>query len=195
MATFQLIKHFIINPNLLLDEWQNLTSKYEVFSTKRKYPRLLITYPNGYSDDIDIVNFTDNLGVPNFNILADSFSVNNIVKDFKNTYTEKVVKEVADFLLPKFKVTVVKYAGLAPNFNMGMHTDKNSSYPRFMLLVSGNNECYMDTNSSRCNIDQIGGLYMLDRQQPHNPINLGSTWRIMIHFDVVTNNTALDARL
>ena len=195
MSTFQLINQFVIDQNRLLNDWQNLTAKYNIFYVARKYPRLLITYPTGYSDNIDIVNFTDVLTVPEFNKIAELFTVENIVKDFKNTYTEKVVNDVAEFLLPKFSTTVVKYAGLAPNFKMGMHTDDISANPRFMLLVAGNDQCYMDTETSRHAIDKIGGLYMLDRQQPHNPINLGSTWRIMIHFDVVTNNTALDARL
>jgi hypothetical protein len=184
MSNFEFVKQFNIDCNILLDEWNKLTTRYSVFSTPKQYPRLLINHPSGYKDDIDIVNFTEQIGVQNFYQISNTFSLDNITKDFQNTYTEKVVKEVVDFLMDKYQVTVIKYAGLAPNFVMGMHKD-HDLHPRFMLLVSGNDLCYMDTDDARYPINQIGGLYKLDRQQPHNPINLGTTWRIMIHFDVI----------
>ena len=194
MPDFQFVKQFNFDCDLLLKEWNKLTARLSVFSRPRQYPRLLITHPKEYNDDIDIVNFTEQIGVENFYKISNTCSLDNIVKDFQNTYTETVAREVAHFLADEYKVTVVKYAGLAPNFAMRMHTDIDC-HPRFMLLVSGNNQCYMDTENLRQPIDKISGLYKLDRQRPHNPVNLGTTWRIMIHFDVVAHNTALDDKL
>jgi len=186
---FTKVHQFDIDCNLLFKEWHDIASKQQIFADSRTYLLLLITYPSSYNQDIDIAKFQNTIGVDNFYNISSEFSVRNIVKDFKNTYTEHVAQKVSEYIETSFSnynTTIIKYAAQPPNCRMRTHVDThpNSMLPRFLLAVNAKHGSIMEVDGCQYPLDEQGSLFMLDRTVAHSPINQSNDYRLLMHFDV-----------
>lgn len=198
---FYKIGFFEIDSKKLYDEWHAVGTKNDMFNRTENfvgsrtldhrastpfYYKLLINYPSTLDENIDPVwldGSDDNHGAGD----DATFTINNIMKDFQNSYTAEVVSKVNEFLKTKYKeyrTTVIKYAVLKPNSYIREHVDK-SSIPRFFLSVNAPKGCYMEVCGEKHSLSETGALFRLMCNVPHSPINNSDDYRLMISFDVV----------
>jgi hypothetical protein len=196
---FHKINKFYIDHKKLYDEWYEVATKHDMFErthhfvSRRSldyspsipvYYKLLINYPTSMDQNIDPV-WLDR-SEDNDTGSDTTFSIDNINTNFKNSYTESVVKHVDKFITSKYKTyktTVVKYAALRPNSLINTHVDKRS-IPRFFLTVNAPQGCFMEVCGDRHSLSDAGALFKMICNAPHSPINESDQFRVMIIFDV-----------
>jgi len=195
---FQKITSFDIDAKMLYDEWFNVAEKHNMFKRTNRYKpiikgywhrfyyNLIINYPDGYTEDIDpvwITNCTDNQGQVN-----EGWSIENIIKDFKGSYTEKIAKTVNDYVITRYKSykpITVKYAVLGPNYSIPPHIDKDVT-PRFFLTIHAPKGCYMQMLGEKLTHGMPGHLFRIQQQVEHSPINESDDFRVIMMFDYAT---------
>lgn len=192
---FYKVTNFAINQTQLYNEWFTVANKHDLFKRTQEfipskkshffpfYYRMLINYPDSFNENLDPVWVHKNplnqgIGQPNW-------SVNNIIKDWKNTYTENVVRIVNDYIMQKnvnYKIQTIKYTVLGPYSKISPHTD-NDPKPRFFLSVSAPIGCYMEIYGIRHSMSEVGALYRLNSRCIHSPVNESNEYRVMMTFD------------
>lgn len=188
-TSFEKLVKFDIDCKRLQDEWVYVANKNRLFDRASTYLLLLITYPSSYNDDIDIVDFQNQIGVNKFFNISSEFSSLQIVRDFQKTYTHEVVLAVSEYVsnaFPNYCTSIIKYAAQAPNCRMRIHTDDHisSQLPRLLLTVDTRVGCFMQVENELHTLDDNGVLFLLDRTKLHAPINQSDNYRLLMHFDL-----------
>lgn len=192
---FYKLHNFKIDDKLLYEEFMKVAIKHDMFertrkfveqtngwSTHKTYYRLRINYPEKLTSDCDPVviegyNVSDQLG---------SYSIDDIVDDFKDTYTCKVVREVYDYLIdryPNYKIGSIKYHVLAPHSSLTLHKD-GTSKPRFFFSANVPDGCYMQIMDEKVPMNENGTLFRMMCNVLHNPLNESDGYRLSIVFDI-----------
>jgi|688.fasta_scaffold169458_2 hypothetical protein len=189
------IAKFDIDETLLYNEWFHVANKYDAFNRTKKfiedingvkgyktYHRLRINYPDNMSSDMDPVMIQGY----NTEVEATGYSIDNIIDDFKGSYTEKIARQVHDFLLEKYPayiVTNIKYHSISPKSSMTLHID-DSTRPRFFLSASVPEGCFMQINNEKIPMHETGALYRMICKVLHNPLNESDGYRVSMVFDI-----------
>ena len=188
-SAFESLHRFDIDCRRLYLEWIAIAEKNRLFERATTYPLMLVTYPSSHDEYIDIVDFPNQIGVDNFFNIAHKFTIDNVVKDFQNTYTEEVINQIKDYIqinLPMYRPSIIKYAAQSPNSQMRLHKDQHprSLLPRLLLAVDVPTGCFMQVEETLHPLDNNGSLFILDRTRLHSPINRSNQYRLLLHFDL-----------
>ena len=84
-----------------------------------------------------------------------------------------------------YSISGIKYHALAPRCSLELHRDGGSSIPRFFLIASVLEGCYMQINDEKIPMHEEGSLFRLNCNVLHNPVNETDAYRLCIVFDVV----------
>ena len=189
--SFYKVGFFDIDADRLYTEWYNASISFDLFekthnltmsNRAKKYYRMRINHSNHFvkSEDPCIIH-----GVSK-SYDEDTYSIDNIIDVFKNSYTEEIVKQVCDFLNTKmiaYKVTRIKYHALGPGAFLPLHTD-GSETPRFFLFIRVKQGSYMHIAGDKIAMHEPGALYRFNCKALHSPINESDDYRLCMIFDV-----------
>lgn len=189
------VGQFDIDQGMLYNEWFHVATKYDMFDRTRKfieenngmevyktYHRLRINHPDNMSSNIDPVMIQGY----NTHVESTGYSIDNIVDDFKGTYTEKVARQVYDYLSEKYpalQVTNIKYHSISPKSSLTLHVD-DTTIPRFFLSASVPEGCYMQINNEKIPMHETGALFRMMCKVLHNPLNESDGYRVSMVFDI-----------
>lgn len=189
------IAKFDIDQSLLYNEWFHVATKHDMFNRTIKfienndgmevyktYHRLRINYPSSMSSDMDPVMIQGY----NSHVESIGYSIDNIIDDFKGSYTEKIARQVHDYLLEKYPalyITSIKYHSISPKSSLTLHVD-DSTIPRFFLSASVPEGCYMQINDEKIPMHETGALFRMMCKVLHNPLNESEGYRVSMVFDV-----------
>jgi len=189
------VAQFDIDEKLLYDEWFRVATKHDMFDRTKKfieenngmqvyktYHRLRINHPSNMSSSMDPVMIQGY----NSHVEFTDYSIDNIVDDFKGSYTEKVARLVYEYLCekyPAYAFTSIKYHSISPKSSLTLHTD-NTTIPRFFLSASVPEGCYMQINNEKVPMHETGALFRLMCKVLHNPLNESDGYRVSMVFDV-----------
>jgi hypothetical protein len=192
---FHKIHKFDIDQKRLYDEFMEVARKHDMFERTRKiiketkgmpvystYYRLRINYPNKCDSAMDPVVIQEH----NTSLDWGSYNIDNIVDDFKGTYTSEVAKIVHDYIIdryPEYKMGSIKYHVLAPKSSLTLHTD-GTNLPRYFLSASVPEGSFMQINDEKIPMHETGALYKLICRAFHNPLNESNGYRVSMVFTV-----------
>jgi hypothetical protein len=192
---FHKIHKFDIDEKRLYDEFITVANKHDMFERTKKfiednngmsvyktYYRLRVNYPSNCASDMDPVVIQGY----NSHDLNEESLIENIIDDFKGTYTAEIARSVNEYLCeryPIYKVVSIKYHVLAPNSSLTLHTD-GTDVPRFFLSVSVPEGAYMQINDEKIPMHENGALYRLICRPLHNPLNESDGYRVSMVFTV-----------
>ena len=178
------INSFDLNEELLLRELERVRMLY-------KGSRIRITYSDFDNEfaPCDASYTPTNTVLDNMYKATDDFTVfktwnsKNILKPFQKTYTEKVVKEVDQWLISVgLRCTVVKYWVLKSSQCWPLHSDPEPY--RFHIPLKTSKGSMMVVDDKLYTMPEIGSLYRMRIDVPHTAINAGELDRIHMVFDV-----------
>ena len=194
---FHKIHKFDIDEKRLYEEFLHVATKHDIFERTKKfieenkgiefyktYYRLRINYPSNCKSDMDPVV------IQGFTNRSDSdwgdYDIENIIDDFKDSYTSKIAKEVHDYIIgryPEYKMSSVKYHVLAPRASLTLHRD-GIDVPRFFLSANVPEGAYMQIIDEKIPMHENGALYKLICGALHNPLNESDGYRVSMVFTV-----------
>ena len=177
------VANFNFKTNLLLKEFNKVKSLY----LGEKVKRIRITY-----SDFDTENSPPYL-VCSHNCKEakaaldigdrNSWSTENILKPFQNSYTEMVLKEVNTwFKAAGERITVAKYAEIVSGQAFCLHTDNHYKF-RYHIPISTNEGCMFYIDKQLYFMHDVGDMYKMTTNVEHATWNAGHTNRVHLIFD------------
>lgn len=195
-----------VDSKKLKDDFYKITGAYE---RKPNRPlRFCVNYSTlDIDDEMSLTAFTsgqkpeletlkDNLfGVDQDNRYSDSASTDflstwtpeNLLKPFKGTYTEQVIKQVTEWIRNRGGIIgPIQYFEIPPCYCYVYHTDQPSFFSYHIPIQTGEGSFFI-ADGELGTMPEEGSMYSLSTQSLHTALNASKNIRIHLAFTIMND--------